>query len=79
MPAWIADGICAQTDPEEFFPDKGGSTTAAKQVCFACTVRRDCLNYALANNEPAGVWGGLSHRERQRLTARTATPLRGAA
>ena len=28
---------------------------------------RDCLEYALANGEKFGIWGGMSERERRRL------------
>jgi WhiB family redox-sensing transcriptional regulator len=65
--AWQRDALCAQTDPEEFYPDKGGSTAAAKAVCRRCPVAAECLDYALANNEGFGVWGGLSERERRKL------------
>lgn len=67
FPAWMAEGLCSQTDPEAFFPDKGESTRAAKDVCRGCPVAAECLDYALANNERFGVWGGLSERERRRL------------
>jgi WhiB family transcriptional regulator, redox-sensing transcriptional regulator len=67
---WQADALCAQTDPEAFFPEKGGSTRDAKKVCGACTVRAQCLEYALANDERFGIWGGLSERERRRLRKR---------
>ncbi|NKX50088.1 WhiB family transcriptional regulator [Arthrobacter deserti] len=67
---WQADALCAQTDPEAFFPEKGGSTRDAKKVCGACTVRAQCLEYALANEERFGIWGGLSERERRRLRKR---------
>jgi WhiB family transcriptional regulator, redox-sensing transcriptional regulator len=30
-------------------------------------VRGECLEYALANGEKFGIWGGLSERERRRL------------
>src|SRR5690606_2668884 len=56
--------ICAQTDPEAFFPDKGGSTADAKRVCGTCPIRRACLEYALTHDERFGIWGGLSERER---------------
>ncbi|WP_312180118.1 WhiB family transcriptional regulator [Arthrobacter sp.] len=64
---WQADALCAQTDPEAFFPEKGGSTRDAKKVCAACNVRSQCLEYALSNDERFGIWGGLSERERRRL------------
>lgn len=68
--AWQTDALCAQTDPEAFFPEKGGSTRDAKRVCEACPVSGQCLDYAMANDEKFGIWGGLSERERRRLRRR---------
>jgi len=68
--AWQERALCAQTDPEAFFPEKGGSTREAKRVCLACEVRAECLEYALANDERFGIWGGLSERERRRVKKR---------
>ena len=65
--SWQERALCAQTDPEAFFPEKGGSTREAKRVCLSCDVRSDCLEYALSNDERFGIWGGLSERERRRL------------
>ncbi|NHB85680.1 WhiB family transcriptional regulator [Tessaracoccus sp. HDW20] len=65
--AWQAEALCAQTDPEAFFPEKGGSTREAKRVCLSCTVRTECLEYALSHDERFGIWGGLSERERRKL------------
>ena len=64
---WQERALCAQTDPEAFFPEKGGSTREAKKVCVSCDVRAECLEYALAHDERFGIWGGLSERERRRL------------
>jgi len=66
-PEWVSDALCAQTDPEAFFPDKGGSTRAAKRVCAECAVRAECLDWALDNAEHYGIWGGKSERERRDL------------
>jgi WhiB family redox-sensing transcriptional regulator len=68
--SWQEAALCAQTDPEAFFPEKGGSTREAKRVCSGCEVRTQCLEYALANDERFGIWGGLSERERRRLRRR---------
>jgi WhiB family redox-sensing transcriptional regulator len=64
---WQERALCAQTDPEAFFPEKGGSTREAKRICTGCEVRDACLDYALAHDERFGIWGGLSERERRRL------------
>jgi WhiB family redox-sensing transcriptional regulator len=65
--SWQDRALCAQTDPEAFFPEKGGSTREAKRVCRSCEVRSECLEYALGHDERFGIWGGLSERERRRL------------
>ena len=68
-PEWTLAAVCASTDPEAFYPEKGGSTREAKLVCRGCPVTQECLSYALENAEMFGVWGGLSERERRRLKA----------
>lgn len=69
-PGWQERALCAQTDPEAFFPEKGGSTRDAKKVCVSCDVRAECLEYALEHDERFGIWGGLSERERRKLKRR---------
>jgi WhiB family redox-sensing transcriptional regulator len=68
--SWQERALCAQTDPEAFFPEKGGSTREAKKVCVSCEVRAECLEYALEHDERFGIWGGLSERERRKLKRR---------
>ncbi len=65
--AWQEQALCAQTDPEAFFPEKGCSTREAKRICVSCEVKAECLQYALDVDERFGIWGGLSERERRRL------------
>lgn len=65
--SWQERALCAQTDPEAFFPEKGGSTRDAKRVCLSCEVRAECLEYAMEQDERFGIWGGLSERERRRM------------
>ncbi|MBX7464901.1 WhiB family transcriptional regulator [Streptomyces sp. NPDC057910] len=59
--------MCAQTDPEVFFPPKGVSTAPAKALCFACDARVECLTYALDHAEQFGIWGGMTERGRRRV------------
>ncbi len=68
--SWQERSLCAQTDPEAFFPEKGGSTREAKKICTGFEVRSECLEYALEHDERFGIWGGLSERERRRLKRR---------
>lgn len=64
---WQSQANCLGVDPDLFFPERGASTREAKEVCNNCVVRDDCLEYALANSEKFGIWGGLSERERRRI------------
>jgi WhiB family redox-sensing transcriptional regulator len=73
--SWRLDALCAETDPEAFFPEQGGSTREAKRVCGGCAVRIECLEAALGNDERFGIWGGLSERERRRVRLQRRIPL----
>ena len=66
----LSGALCAQVDPELFWPSKGGPTKAAKQVCAQCPVREACLEAALAltmDEDRSGIWGGTTERERRRI------------
>lgn len=65
--SWQLASNCLGVDPDLFFPERGASTREAKEVCRGCVVRTDCLEYALANGEKFGIWGGMSERERRRI------------
>ena len=65
--SWQDYANCLGVDPDLFFPERGASTREAKEVCRGCVVREDCLEYALANGEKFGIWGGMSERERRRI------------
>ncbi len=69
---WRSIAACIEEDPELFFPV--GSTgpaveqaEEAKRVCARCDVREPCLEFAIATNQDAGVWGGLTEDERRTL------------
>jgi WhiB family transcriptional regulator, redox-sensing transcriptional regulator len=65
--SWREDALCAETDLEIFFPEKGESTREGKSVCAECLVRAECLDYALETRQRFGIWGGCSERERREL------------
>lgn len=69
---WRERAACRDTDPDLFFPI--GTTgpaieqiDAAKAVCRGCDAQAPCLEFALATNQEAGVWGGASEEERRKL------------
>ncbi|WP_086565316.1 WhiB family transcriptional regulator [Streptomyces africanus] len=69
---WRDHALCAQTDPEMFFPQGNQhqiaqATEKAKKICGRCPARSDCLEWALDTGQNAGVWGGLSECERRTI------------
>lgn len=68
--SWQDQAACRGTDTELFFPQRGDRVSEAKAVCRRCAVRAECLEYALANREVHGIWGGLSERERRQVRRR---------
>ncbi|HEY7477028.1 MAG TPA: WhiB family transcriptional regulator [Actinomycetota bacterium] len=69
---WVERARCIDEDPELFFPVGSSApavrqVTLAKQVCRGCTVRSDCLEWALVTCQDAGVWGGLDEEERREI------------
>lgn len=64
---WREKAACADEDPELFFPGRQNLAVLAKEVCKRCEVRVACLEYALANNEQYGVWGGATELERSEI------------
>jgi WhiB family transcriptional regulator, redox-sensing transcriptional regulator len=67
---WWESAACLEADPELFFPvaSRGpgrDEIARAKEVCAACRVRRQCLQFALATRQMHGVWGGTTEDERQ--------------
>lgn len=75
--SWRARAACRSLDPDLFFPvgTTGAALAqieAAKAVCRGCPSRTECLEFALATNQEAGIWGGLSEEERRVLRDRRA-------
>ena len=69
---WRDRAVCRDTDPDLFFPV--GTTgmalsqiETAKYVCEQCPARDECLEFALANRESEGIWGGATEKERRRI------------
>ncbi|MFD7985463.1 WhiB family transcriptional regulator [Kitasatospora indigofera] len=83
----LSAGACRSVpDPDVFFPEVGDEVGAARarRICAGCPVRSACLAYALAADEPHGIFGGLDPKERGSWSRRAAaavalTPVGGAA
>lgn len=80
---WRAQAACQRLPTELFFPIGHGpgaqaQTRLAKEICKACPVRPQCLDYALAANARYGVFGGLEEDERREVRRRRANGFRSA-
>lgn len=71
---WMADALCAQVGGDVFFPEVGEPNRPAKRVCQTCSVRSQCLEWALATHQAYGIWGGMSYVERRRMQALRLVP-----
>lgn len=60
-------GDCSMMSTSTFYPARGQPAPAAKVACQSCTVRAECLAYALEHHEMFGIWGGTSEKERRAL------------
>lgn len=65
--SWRQRAACRGIDPDIFYPASEDEADEAKAICAQCPVREACLEYALANRERDGVWGGATERERRRM------------
>lgn len=72
-PAWRLAALCEREHAEHFFSpphehrdDRQRRENAARALCRACPVQRECLEHALRIQEPHGIWGGLTEIERRR-------------
>ena len=72
--SWTENAACRGTDVNDWFPPRGAQTkhyARLKSLCAQCPVQERCLEEGLVRSPegyvPAGVWGGLTQRERIRL------------
>jgi WhiB family transcriptional regulator, redox-sensing transcriptional regulator len=67
---WPIDAACREhPNPELWFPERGQTTERARDICYGCRVRDECLRYAIEHDVDAGIWGGLSPQERRQASS----------
>jgi WhiB family redox-sensing transcriptional regulator len=76
-PAWAASAACREADASMFFAPEGEREAArqrrqtqAQAICQDCPVLALCRDYALATDEPYGIWGGMTELDRRRHNRR---------
>lgn len=69
---WAGQAICRGMtrmffdDPSIKLGEQLKQIARAKAICHGCPVEQECGEYAIANQEPAGIWGGMDEEERRR-------------
>jgi hypothetical protein len=61
-PPWQRYGACHGESIETFVPALGGNFTKARELCRRCTVRQECLDFAMADENVVGMFGGTTER-----------------
>ena len=64
---FLSSALCREHDVSIFFPNSGSAGNKAKKICAECSVKIECLEYALKNNIQYGMWGGVSERGRKKM------------
>lgn len=74
---WRDYALCAETGGDWFADNTKQNKDIVKdalRICGLCSVRDDCLHYALENDERYGIWGGKTERTRQRIRRKLGIP-----
>lgn len=71
-PMWFDQAACRGHNPDWWHPLDQAQAWRAIHICRRCPVRQDCLDWADANDERLGIWGGLQPTERKANNRRRA-------
>lgn len=69
---WMVFRACRDAEADLFFASTKEDQRQALAICASCPVRVDCLEYALEARERFGIWGGMTEKQRRRLSRRSA-------
>jgi WhiB family redox-sensing transcriptional regulator len=68
---WTISAVCREVGGDEWFPEKGGDWKTPSSLCLTrCTVRAQCLDFAMRQEEGLsregrfGILGGLTPKMR---------------
>ena len=73
---WQVDALCAQVDPETWFPPPGASPDEAIMICHRCPVLAACKEWVMGveTGQPPrarhGIYAGMTATERAEAETR---------
>lgn len=74
-PSWASAADCVDDSELDWYSTRQADVLRCKLVCYSCPVRADCLDMAMSERDPWGVWGGLTVQERDLRALVTGSPL----
>lgn len=80
MAEWTDRAVCKLYPMHVFYPDVPHADQKAKGICEGCSVRKECLDFAIDTRQEHGIWGGMNTRERHTFEdnrARKTSPISG--
>lgn len=75
---WMDSARCAQSDPDLWHPEAGGTYFAAKKICAGCPVRTECEEHTARLDAESdvidrhGMWAARTRRQRDTAHANAA-------
>jgi WhiB family transcriptional regulator, redox-sensing transcriptional regulator len=70
---WMEQALCAQSDPDLWFPEKGGTSAEARRICEGCPVLMECIAHTerveATVGPQEGAWAGRNRRSRRAASA----------
>lgn len=79
-PFFDGSQLCAQIDPELFFPNNAAegaiNMKITRKICNACEFKKPCLEYALYTPLTMGVWAGTTEHDRIKIRKQRRIPKR---
>lgn len=61
------EACASAADPDIFFVHGTAEERSAKALCRKCTLRDECLEWALATDQRFGIWGAANYRDRRKI------------
>jgi WhiB family redox-sensing transcriptional regulator len=64
--SWREQAACKTVPTDDFYLERNSQQgfVNARKICANCPVHKECLDYAIRNNERYGIWGGMALRTR---------------
>lgn len=63
---WQLEASCSEDEQDLFFSQAKGKMDKAISICGKCSVKGECLKFAIDEKVEFGIFGGLTPQERKK-------------